>query len=219
MTLNEAMARLEALGDPAVLRVAYRDGAPQFGVKLGDIRKLAKAIKRDDALALQLWDTGNSDARLLAILLLRPQTLTIDDLDRMVRSNVVLQVSDWLNSYLVKAHPEKEALRLRLMEDDHAMAARAGWSLTAERIEKAPEGLDLTGLLDRIERDMPAAPPEAQWTMNVALANLGINHPALRDRALAIGEKIGLYRDYPTPRGCTSPFAPLWINEMVRRAG
>ena len=53
--------------------------------------------------------------------------------------------------------------------------------------------------------------------MNTALASIGINHPAHRARALAIGEALGIYRDYPTSPGCTSPFAPIWINEMVRR--
>jgi 3-methyladenine DNA glycosylase AlkD len=97
------------------------------------------------------------------------------------------------------------------------MAARAGWSLTAERIGKTADGLDLPALLDRIEREMAGAAPEPQWTMNVAPASIGIHHPAHRPRALAIGEALGVYRDYPTSPGCTSPFAPIWIEEMVRR--
>ena len=40
-----------------------------------------------------------------------------------------------------------------------------------------------------------------------------------RKRALAIGESLGVYRDYPTSKGCTSPFVPIWVNEMVRRQG
>ena len=55
--------------------------------------------------------------------------------------------------------------------------------------------------------------------MNTTLAQIGINHPAYKDRALAIGELQGIYRDYPVSKGCTSPFAPIWINEMVRRQG
>jgi 3-methyladenine DNA glycosylase AlkD len=64
---------------------------------------------------------------------------------------------------------------------------------------------------------MPTAAPEVQWTMNSTLAQIGIKFPEYRARALAIGEKLGIYRDYPTSKGCTSPFAPIWINEMVRR--
>jgi 3-methyladenine DNA glycosylase AlkD len=105
------------------------------------------------------------------------------------------------------------------MTDKDKMAARAGWSLTAERIAKSPEGLDLIALLDRIESELGTAPSEIQWTMNGALAETGINHPKLRKRALAIGEKLGVYRDYPCSKGCTSPFAPIWINAMVSRRG
>ncbi|RJF94092.1 DNA alkylation repair protein [Sphingomonas cavernae] len=221
MQLNEALARLNALGDETVRARNARNGADdnQFGVKLGDIRALAKAIKANHALALELWETGNLDARLLAILLMKPKALSADELDRLVRSNAVPQVSDWLNAYVVKAHPEKEALRQQWMETDHPMAARAGWSLTAERVDKNADGLDLPALLDRIEAGLATAHPLPQWTMNNTLANIGIHHPEHRARALGIGEALGVYRDYPTSPGCTSPFAPEWINEMVRRQG
>ena len=71
--------------------------------------------------------------------------------------------------------------------------------------------------MDRIESETADAPPETQWTRNAALANIGIHDAKLRKRALAIGEKLGIYRDYPCSKGCTSPFAPIWINEMVKR--
>jgi 3-methyladenine DNA glycosylase AlkD len=105
------------------------------------------------------------------------------------------------------------------MQSDDAMAARAGWSLTAGRVARSLEGIDIPALLDRIEAQMPNAAPETQWTMNTTLAQIGINHPQYRQRALAIGERLGIYRDYPVSKGCTSPFAPIWINEMVKRQG
>ena len=137
----------------------------------------------------------------------------------MVRSVGFVQVADWLNAYVVKKHPAKESLRERWMQSEDPWAARAGWSLTSERIGKNPQGLHLPALLDRIESGMPGAAPEVQWTMNFCLAGIGIHHPELRPRALAIGEALGMYRDYPVSKGCTSPFAPIWINEMVRRQG
>ena len=135
----------------------------------------------------------------------------------MVRSVNFVQVADWLNSYVVKSHPDKESLRQSWMEDNEPWAARAGWSLTSERIAKNPDGLDLPALLDRIESELGNAASEVQWTMNFCLAGIGIHFPKHRKRAIAIGEKLGIYRDYPVSKGCTSPFAPIWINEMVRR--
>lgn len=219
MTLNDALAQLESLGNEKVRAQNKKNGAGdnQFGVRLGDIRKIVGKIKTNHELAIALWDTGNIDARLLAILLLKPGTLTRDEMDRIVRSINFVQVADWLNSYVVKNHPDREALRQLWMEDDDPWAARAGWSLTSGRVARSPDGLDLPALLDRIESEMGNAPPEVQWTMNSCLAGIGIHFSEHRKRAIAIGEKLGVYRDYPVSKGCTSPFAPIWIEEMVRR--
>jgi 3-methyladenine DNA glycosylase AlkD len=219
MTLKEALAQLKALGDEKVRALHKKAGATDnvFGVKMGDIRKLAAKIKTDQKLALALWETGNVDAKLLAILVMKPKELSRDELDAMVRTVRIAWVADWFSSYILKEHPEREALRVKWMKDRDPWAARAGWSLTAGRIAREPDGLDLPSLLDRIERELAKADPAEQWTMNNCLAGIGIHHPRLRKRALAIGEKLGVYRDYPVSKGCTSPFAPIWINEMVRR--
>ena len=220
-TLKDTLAQLKSLGNEKMRAQNTKNGAGanQFGVRLGDIRKIAAKIKTNHELAIALWDTGNIDARLLSILLIKPKSLSRDAMDRMVRSANFAQVADWLNSYVVKNHPDKESLRQSWMEDEDPWAARAGWNLTSGRIAKNPDGLDLPALLDRIESEMGKAAPEVQWTMNSCLAGIGIHFPKHRKRALAIGEKLGIYRDYPVSKGCTSPFAPIWINEMVRRQG
>lgn len=222
MILKETIGKLKSLGDEKrrAHNAKYGAGKNQFGVALGDIRTLAKKIKTNHELALDLWKTENIDAQLLAILLMKPKSLLAAEMDEMVRSATFVHVADWLNAYVVKNHPDNETLRQRWMVDDdppHPMAARAGWSLTAGRIGKGAEGLDLAALLDRIESEMGDAAPEVQWTMNAALAAIGINVANHRKRAIAIGEKLGIYRDYPCSKGCTSPFAPIWINEMVKR--
>lgn len=221
MNLEETLKQLEALGNVKMRAQNTRHGAGdnQFGVRRGELRKLAKKIKTNHELAMALWETGNIDARFLATLLIKPETLSAEEMDRMVRSVTFVEVANWLNSYVVKHHPDKETLRQGWMATDDPMAARAGWQLTAGRVVKSPEGLDLAALLDRIESEMGSAAPEVQWTMNCTLAEIGIHFPDHRERALAIGEALGIYRDYPVSKGCTSPFAPIWINEMVRRQG
>jgi 3-methyladenine DNA glycosylase AlkD len=221
MNVQQALSELEALGDESMREYNAKAGAGdrQFGVKLGDIRKVAKKVKKDHALALALWKTGNSDAQFLATLVIDVKKLSAEELDAMVRSITWDRVADWLNSYVVKEHAEKEALRERWMKSKDPWSLRAGWKLTAERIAKHPEGLDLVKLLDRIEKEMGKAAPAAQWEMNFALLALGIHHAPLRERAIAVGEKLGVDRDYPVSKGCTSPFAPIAIREMVRRQG
>jgi 3-methyladenine DNA glycosylase AlkD len=155
---------------------------------------------------------------LLGILLITPKNVSASELEKMEEATFPW-VADWLNAYVVKVHPDKESLRVKWMKAKDPMSARAGWNLTAERVAKSPEGIDVVGLLDRIEKEMAKAPAAAQWTMNSCLAQIGIHFPAHRKRAIAIGEKLGIYRDYPVSKGCTSPFAPIWIDFMVKRQG
>jgi 3-methyladenine DNA glycosylase AlkD len=221
MTLNETLEQLKALGDEKTRKhnTKYGAGDNQFGVKHGDIRVMAKKIGANHELAMSLWKTGNADAQLLAVLLIAPKNLSNEAMDRLVRSVAFAHVADWLMSYVVKQHAGKETLRQQWMATDDPWAARAGWSLTAARVVKSPEGLDVAALLDRIESEMGRADPTVQWTMNSTLAEIGIHFPKLRKRAIAIGETLGIYRDYPVSKGCTSPFAPIWIDAMVKRQG
>ena len=219
MTVPDIITKLESLGNQKMRQHNIKWGAHanQFGVKMGDIRAIAKILKTNHELAKELWATGNIEARFLATLVINPKALSMAELDNMVRSERFAQVIDWLYSNVIKEHPDKEKLREQWLASDDIMTARIGWSLTSGRVTRSPEGLDLSALLDRIEKEMPTAPTEIQWTMNTTLAQIGINHPVYRERALDIGERLGVFRDYPTSKGCTSPFAPIWINEMVSR--
>ena len=221
MNLKETLSTLESLGNEKTRTQNIKRGGHdnQFGVKLGDIRKIAKKIKTNHNLALELWKTENTEARLVAILVMNPEALSNAELDEMVKSTYSPQVADWLNSYVVKNHPDNETLRKIWMTSNDPMAARAGWNLTCQRVSKEPEILDIPALLDRLESEMVTANPLAQWTMNFTLAEIGIRFSEHRKHALAIGETLGIYRDYPVSKGCTSPFAPIWINEMVKRQG
>ncbi|WP_254510870.1 DNA alkylation repair protein [Anatilimnocola floriformis] len=221
MNVKEILAQLKTLGNEVRRKHNAKAGAPdnQFGVKLGDIRTLAKKTKADQQLALELWDTGNVDAQLLATQLIKPASLTADEVDKLTRSTTCAQVADWLNSYVVAEHPEKEALRVKWQKpkEKDRWAARAGWHFTASRVNKGAEDLDCSKLLDRIEKEMLKADPVVQWTMNNTLGAIGIHDAELRPRAIAIGEKIGLYRDWPVSKGCTPPFVPVWVEAMVAR--
>lgn len=226
MSVKVVLAQLKSLGNDARRKHNARVGpdgtappADQFGVPMGDIRAVAKKIKTDHDLALKLWDTGNLEAQLLATLILKPASLSAEEVDRLTRSTTCAQVADWMNSHVVAQHPEKESLRSKWMKDKNPWAARAGWHLTASMINKGAEGLDVEGLLDRLEREMPKARAEVQWTMNNTLMAIGVRHAAHRKRAIAIGEKIGLYKDWPVSKGCIIPYVPVCVPALVKRQG
>jgi 3-methyladenine DNA glycosylase AlkD len=215
-TVGRVMADLAALEDPRIRAVNERHG-DDHGVNLTKLRAVAKPLGIQPDLADQLWDTGDTAARLVAILISRPKAYTAAELDAMLREARVPKVHDWLVNYVVKKSPHVEVLRTAWFADPDPVVASAGWALTSDRVAKAPAGLDLAELLDLIEEEMKEAPDRLQWAMNECLANIGIHHPEHRARAIGIGERLEVLKDYPTPPGCTSPYAPIWINESVRR--
>lgn len=215
-TVSTLMSELATLEDPRARAVNEKHG-DDHGVNLGALRAIAKRLKTQHQLSRQLWGTGDTAARLLSILVCRPKTFELGELDSMLRQARVPKVHDWLVNYVVKKSTHVEKLRLTWFSDPDPVVASAGWALTTERVVKSPDGLDLTGLLDIIEADMKDAPDRLQWAMNHTLAEIGIRHAELRARALDIGERLQVLKDYPTPPNCTSPFAPIWINEMVSR--
>lgn len=216
MTVDEVLARLTALEDPRMRAVNERHG-DDHGVNLTKLRALAKEVRTDHAFARELWATGATAARLVALLVCRPKELSREELDTMIREARAPKVLDWLVSYVVKKSPHAEELRLAWIDDDAPEVAAAAWELTSARVAKQPEGLDLPGLLDVIEAEMKDAPDRLQWAMNTCLATIGIEHPAHRERVLAIGNRLEVLKHYPTPPGCTSPYVPLWVEEIVRR--
>ena len=215
-TVDEVMAALAALEDPKARAINESHG-DDHGVNLGKLRAVAKQLKTQQELSRELWKTGDTAARLVALLICRPKAFESAELDAMLREARVPKVHDWFVNYVVRKSPHAEELRRAWFADPDPVVASAGWALTSERVTKNPEGLDLPGLLDTIEAEMKEAPDRLQWAMNNCLAQIGITHPELRARAIGIGERLEVLKDYPTPPNCTSPFAPIWITEIVRR--
>ncbi|MBD8045050.1 DNA alkylation repair protein [Arthrobacter sp. Sa2BUA2] len=215
-TVDEVLAQLAALEDPKARAVNEKHG-DDHGVNLSKLRAVAKQLKTQQELARELWKTGDTPARLVALLICRPKEFERSELDTMLREARVPKVHDWFVNYVVRKSPHAQELRILWFADPDPVVASAGWALTSERVSKSPDGLDLSGLLDTIEAEMKDAPDRLQWAMNNCLAQIGIAHPELRARAISIGERLEVLKDYPTPANCTSPYAPIWITEIVRR--
>ncbi|MET4002851.1 3-methyladenine DNA glycosylase AlkD [Arthrobacter sp. UYCu511] len=216
LTAEQLLQELAALENPKA-RAINESRGDDHGVNLGTLRTIAKALKTQPELSRELWQTGNTAARLLALLICRPKAFTVKELETMVREASVPKVNDWFINYVVKKSVHTEELRQAWFADPDPIVAASGWALTSELIVKKPDGLNLPELLEIIEVQMKTAPSRLQWAMNTALAQIGIENPELRERALAIGERLEVLKDYPTPPNCTSPYAPIWITEIVAR--
>lgn len=213
--LKKVIRELAALEDPKIREVNERQG-DDHGVNLGRLRELAKRLKTQHEIAVELWVTGDTAARLLATLMCKPKAFSAAELDAMVREIRSPKLLDWFIVNVVKSSRHAEELRIK-WKDGRDLVGRAGWSLTVDRVVKDAAGLDLDALLDQIEKEMKQAPLRKQWAMNQCLAEIGIHHDRLRARAIKIGKRLAVLIDYPASPGCTPPYAPTWIAEMVRR--
>ncbi|MEU0788761.1 DNA alkylation repair protein [Amycolatopsis sp. NPDC005961] len=213
-TVNDVLAELAALDEPRAREINAKHG-DDHGVNLTKLRAVAKRLKTQQELARELWATDDTAAKLLATLICRPKAFERAELDAMLRTARTPKVHDWLVNYVVKKSPHAEELRVAWFADPDPVIASAGWALTTDRVAQGHD--DLGNLLEIIEKEMKDAPERLQWAMNHCLAQIGIEHAEHRARAIEIGERLEVLKDYPTPPNCTSPFAPIWITEMVRR--
>src|SRR5215212_12255880 len=115
-TVAEVMAELAELEDPRIREVNARHG-DDHGVNLGRLRALAKRLKTQQELARELWETEDTAARLLALLICRPKAFERDELDLMLRQARTPKVHDWLVNYVLKKHPQVEELRVAWLAD------------------------------------------------------------------------------------------------------
>lgn len=186
--------------------------------KLGDLRKIAKDIKKDHELAMELWATGEYLPRLLAILIMDPKQLPQDAVDKLVRDMEThpyderISLMDWLMANQLMKDKRTVALMHSWEDSPSALQRRAFWYYQARLRWTGQTPPDNTeDLLSKIEAKIMREEPEVQWAMNFTAGWIGVYDEKYRARCVQIGEKTGLYRDEKVTRGCTPNYLPEFI--------
>ena len=190
--------------------------------KLGDLRKIAKEIKRDHELAMELWSTGEFLPRQLAILIMDKKLLTqdlINTLDQDMQSHEYeerMQLADWLMANQLMKDKKTIALLESWKESTSVIQRRLFWYYQARLRwtgQTPPNNTD--SLLSAIEEELAGEEPEVQWAMNFTAAQIGIFDAAHRSQCIDIGERTGLYKDEVVAKGCTPNYLPEFIKIQV----
>ena len=192
--------------------------------KLGDLRNIAKAIKKDHQLAMELWSTGEYLPRQLAILIMDAKLLSqelIDKLDQDIHTHKPeerTQLIDWLMANQLTKDKKTVALIETWKNSPFTLQRRTFWyhqgRLRWVGQTPPPNSEDL---LSSIEEELKSEKPEVQWAMNFTAAQIGIFQPELRSRCIALGERVGLYKDDLVPKGCTPNYLPKLISIQVAK--
>jgi 3-methyladenine DNA glycosylase AlkD len=185
--------------------------------KLGDLRNIAKDIKKDHQLAIELWSSKLFFARQLAILIMDKKQLSQEVIDSLINDinqhteNEKLQLIDWLMAnQLTKDKKTIETIE-SWKDSSTSLKRRIYWYYQGRLrwMGKTPPNSE--ELLSVIEKQIEKEVVEVQWAMNFTTGWIGVYEKKYRNRCIALGEKTGLYRGKMVSKGCTPEYLPEFI--------
>jgi len=223
MTAREVVEQLEPLGTEGYRNILRNHGVPEplLGVKIEELKKLQKQIKRDHRLALDLYDTGIYDARYLAGLIVDDRQMTRDDLCRwLAEANCGA-----LQEYTVPWVAVESGLGLDLarewIESPDEGVASAGWATLSGWVALRPDSdLDLEeirGWLRRIRETLPAQPNRVRYGMNSFVIAVGCYVAPLTETALETAAALGVVKVDMGKTACKVPPAADYIRKVQAR--
>ena len=186
--------------------------------KLGDIKKIAKDIKKDHDLAIELWETGEHYPRLLAVLIMDKNLLTQELIDKFVTDLATHevkqrnQITEWLMANQLMKGKKTIALLESWENNPSPTLQRLFWYYQGRLrwMGKIPQD-NASDLLTSLKKNMAKAEPEVQWAMNFTACQIGLHDTDYRKECIELGEKLELYKGDPVARGCTPNFIPDFI--------
>ncbi len=216
-SVPEVMARLAAAGTEQNRRIYRRHGArdPLFGVSFAELRKIARTIGRDDALARGLWATGNYDARLLACMAAEPARMSEADLDAWLAESDVYVLVDTFVAEVASKVPGVRERSERWRASNRDWTAQAGWDLVGTLALSDRDLHDgfFAEQLATIERELPTAGNRTRHAMNGAVIAIGVRDAALKQQAIATVRRIGPVIVDHGQTGCVTPAAEPYIEK------
>jgi hypothetical protein len=221
MNAQEILVTLRKLGKPQTAAIYKRHGAGEevFGVLTSEIAKLKKKIKVDHALAMELWKTGNAEARVLSLQVADPERLTRADADRLLEEGAGRFLGCYLSGLLARSPIADETMRAWMKSKDE-LTREMGYGILGARLkddEGSVSDADAEKVLATIEKEIHRSPNWARYAMNGALISIGVFKPALRGKAIEAARRIGKVEVDHGETCCKTPDAVPYIEKAARR--
>lgn len=227
MKLAEVMAELKRLGSEQTRKTFARHGAPQgmFGVKVADLKVVAKKIKGDQALAMKLYKTANPDAQYLAGIVADGGKMSRKELDAWAKTATWQMVAEYTVPWVAAESPHARACALAWMKSTNPSIASAGWNTYAGYLATRPDQdlslPEIVGLLKQVAEKIHEAPDRVRYCMNGFVIGVGTYVKPLLAKAKATAKKIGHVEVDMGRTSCKVPAALDYIEkvEAMQRVG
>lgn len=223
MELKEVMDYLESKGSEQTRKIYSKHGAPEnfFGVKVGDLKPIQKKTKKNQALALELFATGNSDAQYLAGLIADAKAFSKDELEKWAKEAGWYMVSEYAVAWNVAESDHCMDLCKAWIDSEEERLQECAWASMSSYLGYAPnEAIDVdfhTSLIPRIEKEIHSAGNRVKYTMNGYLIALGGAIPALTTACKEAGDRIGKVDVFMGETSCKVPLIRPYIEKMEDR--
>jgi DNA alkylation repair enzyme len=222
LSLAEVMDELEKAGSEQTRKLYARHAGnqPMFGVSFATLKLMMKRIRVDHELACALWETGNLDARNLAVKIVDPAAMTSADLDQWARDDATSRASGGYVSGIAAEGPHANEKAGTWIGSADPGLRSAGWRLLSQlamRDEALPDSF-FAAHLATIERTIHTAPNDERSTMNGAVIAIGGHNTNLREAALAAAARIGRVDVDHGDTACETPDAAGHIAKAWARA-
>jgi len=217
------MQQLQQMGNESIKNVLVRHGArePFFGVKIEDLKKIAKKIKPDYTLSLELYNSGNSDAMYLAGLIADPLKMTREDLNDWAEKAYWYMLSDYTVAWVASESPYGTELALKWIDSEKEKIASTGWSTLASMAAiKNDTEIDATlyrQLLERVSKTIHSEKNRVRHTMNNFVISVGGYCTHLSADAILIASTLGKVKVNMGDTACKVPDATEYILKMHKR--
>ena len=220
MTTEQVMKELEKKGSESIKKILQNHGAkgPLFGVKISDLKVIQKKVKRDHELAMNLYATGNYDARYLAGLIADESKMTRKDIQQWVEASDCSGISEYTVAWVAAESDHGWELGMKWIDSPKESIASSEWNALSGVIAMKPDNeLDIATikkLLQRIVKEIHSAPNRVRYTMNGFVIGVGGYIKELTKDAMDIAKKIGdVYVDMEGT-ACKVPSATDYIKKM-----
>ncbi|MGI9518186.1 MAG: DNA alkylation repair protein, partial [Pirellulaceae bacterium] len=217
MKVSAVMTDLKKKGNAQTREIFWKHGAPEdmFGVKVGDLKPIAKKIKGNQDLACELYDTGNSDAMYLAGMVADGSQMTKKQLDSWARKAGWYMIAEYTVPGVAADSPHAHDLALKWMKAKKETVAACGWctyvGILATRDDEDLDLKEIKGLLKQIEKEVHDAPNRVRYTMNGFVIAVGTYVKPLVKEARATAKKIGKVEVEMGSTSCKVPLATEYI--------
>jgi 3-methyladenine DNA glycosylase AlkD len=223
VTAKQIVGELQSLGNDSYKKIMLKHGVkePFFGVKVEDLKKIQKRIKKDYRLALELYDTGISEAMYLAGLIADDAKMTRQDLERWVEKANSTIHREYTVPWVAAGSPVGAALALEWIESKNEDVAESGWATLSSWVsitdDSALDQAKLKQLLGRVAKTIHRAQNRVRYVMNGFVIAVGTYVQALSDLAIQTAEKIDRVTVDMGDTACKVPSAVESIKKAQQR--